>query len=1411
MKTRIIALIAGLLAVLPVTSAWAGDSYYAALKATVHSSSSGMGKVYAGTGTSAGTFDASSSSSDRLDAGSSGGAKTFYAFAQPEENYEFDKWVADSAASITATQSYGTDGSRATVTVNASTTKNGTATGTVTAYFKKKTLPSFRVSFLPAVNGSYTVDGVAAPFTTGDMTEAYTPKLVATAAEGYAVKHWYTTTDGGATKTVVSTGSSFTGKFTSNVSVGVVFASATKVTTYEGLKEALKVEDAYLEIPAEATITIPAGETVTNGALQTVIINGTTFVDGKFVNNGTVQGGGKVATHVKHVTQSSGLRVAQRWNVSTDGVISYLAYGKSTSAYESYASANGHYHVTTCVDCNGAVQGTFPNGMVQKYVSVDNGTGGFFTKMTTLATPKVIKCSIDSAVAINHVTGISGVYDAITSDVNPENNSGNIVILLADTTCDGFQHSSDASKNSRVYFTGVFDCAGKTFSTYKDQPTSSQAVATFVNGKFKSSKGSYTSHFSFINCSNVDLSSTYLKSAAGTYHFWDCDNATVTITYQEGSESGKMFKFYGGAVAKLTIKGSAKFDANCEVYGGTYPIDPNPESGTFLYNKTYFYADHVGSTYVVKPIEQDDGAKTLAIGSTEYTTLAKAIEGAKDGDVIKIIALSEIDGTVTNGKNITIDLNGYALQGGMIVNTGTISFEDVSTENKGVVSSAIENSGTADFAFGTYSGSIVNKANGVLTTHNGVFTGAVTKEGGTINLKGGHFKLDVSALVDTEKYLVLKDADSRFAVSEPPDGTLHETTVSGHAGYAAKPYPADSDFELLKKCTVDNVIARASYTRDEWRRLGEVMMFHGVYNRRELDVTVKFDRYVPPQTVTVFADAGMSLSMTIGHEMLANELYRELTALIIKKAADFGQTATVGLMYKDLFERNFNGVATAISSKEQNYGTKCDLYIELWQSEKALDHQSTNPHYITNTVLMLSHASMIFGAGSNVAMIRPTKGAATFYPTLREACEAAQNGETVMLCNDCTACEPIANPCSFKFDANGFKFDGEIAAADGYTKSVENGVYTFKMVIELPQNTGTTGEGEEKSQVVIVPDKDLIDEAQKEAEQEAKAAGKDAPTQEEIAKKVQEKLEEPEANGLKVWENKLLDQATDEQKETKVVVQVVEKTVGEQKVIETRQVAVETKDGYDKLEAGIYREAFAVKDDAGNEVKIADTNPEVKSISVVKNTSAEKTIILPVPGEKNEKSEGVSIDNVIAPGSLNEGDIVTYYDGDTKLEWKFLGGEGEDRWEIRTTNNKDGVDKSKKADECTLLAGEAFWLTRAYPEKPVVIVAEVPTEGIEKPVTAGEWNLEANPDPVSEKKLDDVVKNPATGDQIVIPTANGAQKKATLDKEGKWTYKHTYVDEDGFIVSERVPAKVEGGQGFWYISGAAGKETKIKW
>ena len=1378
MKTRIklMALVAGLLAVLPMTSAWAGSDYYATLNVAVSTKSpSGAGSVYASTSSAATSGDASATGSANSTASSA--SVKVYGFAVPNTGFQFDGWSEkpDGSGTLTSETKY-------TYTVTSSSTSSPGPTKSIYAVFSKIVLPEFSVT---CADGNYTVNGGAPGTLT--QTEAVTVTLASADPNFFCWKINGTSYTDNPHVQTFSTGATISAQFLTAESVA-------EVTTYADLKTRLGDEKTLkVVVPSGLSFTVGENDALTVPSGKLLVVDGVLYVEGKVQNDGEIAGSGTVAKLWKRVTQSSEIKIAMSPKVEE-------VYGKET--INKVVDANGDpiivtnfkYRVTTVQEGKGAISGNGKTCDTKSYVVVSNGAGGEFYPYVDVSTCKGLKCSVKTDIAKNHISGIDGAITDISSDAG----SGKMYLLLSDVnvpTTFTYKDGNEWNMNSTV------DCAGSKLTGPNIQ-TKSRFNSTILNGKFSIYVGSWSSQeafncqFNFINCKDINLGSVKSASTSSRFRFYDC-GPKITWSYERSTTgNGTPFMFFSGTYSDIHA-----FDAHTLVIGGSFTNDPNPDPDngkTYLIDKANFYAPKVGNYYVVqlKP-KAVDIVKIERDGSeVKFTSLADALADARAGEIVDLIenvTISEML-EIDKDKNVVLNLNGLSLSGVGIENNGTLYMVDSDIACDGNVTCPIVNNGVMDITFGTYSGGLENGSSGTLTVHNGKISKSFVNNG-QVSLRGGHFPCDITSMIPAANYYVKEKSSSEYIATEAVNSKMYATTVSTCPGYGIQPY-SEYDFTLLKKC-VCGVTARGGYSSfSEWQRVAELYSFYEAWNSYSLDATLLVDRDVEPETLKMHGYAGLTKSELIDDRKIQKgEYFRGLTYVRIKS----GQ-ATVAMRYSELFPNDINDVRAAISdqtSSRDNHGTTCTLMIELWERNKV----GSNGAYETNTVKILASQRFVLGAGENVAMIRPTEGAATFYPTLKAACEAAKNGETVMLCNDCTTCDPIAAECSFKFDANGFKFDGEIAAEEDYTISVENGVYTIKkLVIELPQNTEPAGEGESKPQVSIVPDVDLIKKAKE-------AAGPNA-TQEEIAKKVQEKLEEPEDNGLKVWENKLLEQATDEQKESKVVVQVVEKTVGEQKVVEARQVAVETKDGYDKLEAGTYREAFTVNDAAGQPVKIAD--PDAKSIAVVKNTSTEKTIILPVPGEKNEKSEGVSIDNVIAPGSMNVGDIVTFYDGDTKLEWRFLGGEGENRWENKTTN-KDGVDVTKPAKDCTLSPGNAFWLTRAAPEKPVVIVAEVSTEGIEKPVTAGEWNLEANPDPVSEKTLDDVVKNAGENDTIIIPTANGVQKKVTRNDKGEWTYRKSSV-VNGRVVTTPTKATVRGGQGFWYISGSKdSKETSIRW
>ena len=168
------------------------------------------------------------------------------------------------------------------------------------------------------------------------------------------------------------------------------------------------------------------------------------------------------------------------------------------------------------------------------------------------------------------------------------------------------------------------------------------------------------------------------------------------------------------------------------------------------------------------------------IGDTVYSTLPEAVNAAKDGDTIKLLADyktaegagEEEDDGFTITKSVTLDLNGYKMDdfrvaqvddAGETLPSGNLTVEDTSKEKSGTVSGMIElvvgkltiNGGTiGDGRDG------VRIENGNLTVNGGTIDFLYGSNSGTVTITGGTVK------------------NARFG----PDFEITVTGGSGHTG-----------------------------------------------------------------------------------------------------------------------------------------------------------------------------------------------------------------------------------------------------------------------------------------------------------------------------------------------------------------------------------------------------------------------------------------------------------------------------------------------------------------------------------------------------------------------------------------------------------------------------------------------------
>ena len=986
-------MIVALLAMMLPTVLWAGGgstTYYAALKAQVSSNSSGWGKVYAGTSNSLGAYATPSSQSPNQSSTTQNDEKTFYAFAQANDGYEFSHWsTSDNGTSASTANPYSVK-----VKCSSSTESSPTLT-TVYANFKKKVLAAFGITFETSSAGTYTVDGAAPANKTG-LTEA-TQVVLASSDPNFL--SW------NINGTVVNN-NPYTATCTANTTISAAFLTAdqvTSVTTLAELNSAL-ANNAYkkITIPSGTKILVPSGTTVTVPSGTQLVIDGALNVVGTVSNNGTISGNGTLYKVSVHITQGDVI------------VLRNAAGGECAKYCETSVSQNTPSLTGNPVSCG------------ESWAALLNGETAY---AITKQSPKAIKVNLNTSAAANKISSIAADSTDSPNGVDKITENGSYV-LVGETNLDGPIKPDSSNKYKRLTFSGNIDCAKNKLKSYRAQQGNGSSASLFngdveldpskyTSGDETYKSGAYLQGFTakFYACSSVKL--TKLKNGNPLY-FYGCGTsaspATVTKTKYDdtGFNKGTSY-FYCGY---YTYSFSSAQDVGTSVYGGSFTSNPDgfikDAKDANGVDVTLSYKYDGSKYYVVQP---DTGGGAVArTGGVEYETLGEAIENATSGGLVELIGNVNLYGAsleIAANRNVTVCLTKKKVENGTIVNRGVLVFTDSSTpagnrnsdESGGIVACDIENHGTFDVVFGLYSGAVVNKA-GTSTIHNGLFTGSLRKDGGVVSVKGGHFKDSSFTAAALSEFMVdgykIFQYNGYRSVCELPNGELTPATVSGLSGYSATPY-ATADYNLLKGWT--NKKARSDYSVANWTRLAELLPFYQVFNDYKLDPTLVFDRKVRAGSLSIKAGTGtMGQDVDIESDIGAGVRYRALTEYLTSG----GYTAKT---YKALFTEGFSSVSVAVrdGGTGVNNGTICSIQPEVWNS---------SPLYIFGKTFFT------IGAGSNKAMIRPAEGAATFYATPAAAMNAVADGGTIMLANDCDAALPLTKPGTYTFDTMGFAYSG---------------------------------------------------------------------------------------------------------------------------------------------------------------------------------------------------------------------------------------------------------------------------------------------------------------------------------------------------------------------------------------------------
>lgn len=322
--------------VLSVGSAYAGTAYSDGRAYLRQGSPTGAGKVYVSTSSSTpaassykacNTVQTSETTTPSASAQVSGEKKTttYYFWATANAGYIFTGWydsngnllnsgAANISKSITSGQA-GSSDTHAYLDLHASFIKQ------------------IQMSFVVPTNGSFTINhnGSAVANYASFATEGKVV-LTATPDDGYKLRGWYTTTNGGATKKYVAFGTTYEPNFTSNVTIGADFVPDDGKATfwnknngkiYDNLNTAnseassgqviVAVNDGVLgagtyTIKAGVTLLIPFDETynlmttpkvnhMASGTSSLFLFRKLTLADGAIINcSGNICVGGQMAS-----------------------------------------------------------------------------------------------------------------------------------------------------------------------------------------------------------------------------------------------------------------------------------------------------------------------------------------------------------------------------------------------------------------------------------------------------------------------------------------------------------------------------------------------------------------------------------------------------------------------------------------------------------------------------------------------------------------------------------------------------------------------------------------------------------------------------------------------------------------------------------------------------------------------------------------------------------------------------------------------------------------------------------------------------------------------------------------------------------------------------------------------------------
>ncbi len=803
------------LLILGIGNAWAGTTYYSALKAQVSSGSpSGSGKVYAGTSNTAGTYVEGTSTSSSQSSSTKDDAKTFYAFAQANEGYSFTGWSTSNGGPIVSTNN------PYQVTVNCSSSKSNSPT-TTTVYANFVQNQSVNVTFIPATNGSYTVKGTKITSSQSITCEGAT-NLVATPASGYKFFGWYTSTDGGTTKNYFAHSASVSYTFLAAATVYAEFIPSSVATFMvkgtsnyyydfaKGLTAASSSSSKVLVVASDGSVsagnyTIPSGVTllIPFDAGYTLKTTAPTYEN----NDNTV----KSRVLFRQLTLVSGANITINGSLSVGGNLHARNGGQMTACVlDNYGRLhmesgsnivlNGNLYCWGYITGNGSINAKSGSNVYEPFqMDFRGGTHCSNTYKTAFPMAQYYVQNIEAPITFHY-----GATETLF-------------------TCCYAQYSLWDGTASFIGSNGLFRLeSGATLTRHYDGVTDRQCYDLYGNASIQ----------------DISVSVSVMKMASKEYILPINNNMILTI------HSGKTTIYYDLALlpdSRIIIEDGATVEIKKNIY---------------IYDKSDWRADETGYTYTdSKGTHKSYFAVGADINLVPYSptkTGSRTSAGLTDAHVVVNGTLKTLSSngkiyTTTHGADICSDGGGKIVYG--VVPTSTSSFKQgISTASKvqdiPVTSAQLHNSAAfkttygADFEYLATAGAAANTtityANGhwgwvgiwkdyngnTLKTANTCLESQLTSTTApsyTSSYSDGCFEYTGTSTTATSTWTATEDTAKQEVVYTPVYASTAKTyTVTFLAGANG----TGSVEAGTKTCGVDMTLSNSTFTRDGYLQTG---------------------------------------------------------------------------------------------------------------------------------------------------------------------------------------------------------------------------------------------------------------------------------------------------------------------------------------------------------------------------------------------------------------------------------------------------------------------------------------------------------------------------------------------------------------------------------------------------------------